>query len=264
MDTLPPELPIIKSDRNRTTQPGMAYKTWRYASTVVGLTNQNKLIVACLDSGCVMTIIDADLANSLGLPLQKCTPVPVAGIGSRHLSSAFVSFDAFFLGADNTACIRIEAHLVENLKAKLLIGMDVMGYEGFRLDFNAKTVKIASCMGLEIPISIHAKPHHAAQRAVYAAEYVVIPPRSVVRVPARVQAALPDDRDYVFEGRHRQAAFYSHLVDANFAWVQAVNDTGDLVALRQRDRTGTLYEADMPMACAVEPEAAELGRSPTG
>jgi hypothetical protein len=35
---------------------------------------------------------------------------------------------------DNAACIRIEAHLVENLKAKLLIGMDIMGHEGFRLD----------------------------------------------------------------------------------------------------------------------------------
>ncbi|KAJ5534656.1 hypothetical protein N7527_000910 [Penicillium freii] len=46
-----------------------------------------------------MTIIDAELAKSLGLPLEKCTPVPVTGIGSRHLSSAFVSFDAFFCGA---------------------------------------------------------------------------------------------------------------------------------------------------------------------
>jgi hypothetical protein len=32
----------------------------------------------------------------------------------------------------------IEAHLVGNLKAKLLIGMDVMGHEAFRLDLDAK------------------------------------------------------------------------------------------------------------------------------
>jgi hypothetical protein len=55
--------------------------------------------------------------------------VPVAGIGSRHLSSAFVSFDVFFRGPEYTACIHIEARLVENLKAKLLIGMDVMGHD---------------------------------------------------------------------------------------------------------------------------------------
>ncbi|KAG0156744.1 hypothetical protein PDIDSM_3925 [Penicillium digitatum] len=102
-DALPPDLPIIRSDRARATQPGKAYKSWRYASTVVGLIDQHKLLVACLDTGCVMTIIDADLAKSLGIPLQKCIPVPVAGIGSRHLSSAYVSFDAFFRGADNAA-----------------------------------------------------------------------------------------------------------------------------------------------------------------
>ncbi|KAJ5261633.1 hypothetical protein N7497_004097 [Penicillium chrysogenum] len=140
----------------------MAYKAWRSASTVVGLTSQQKLLVACLDTGCVMTIIDAELAKSLDLPLQKCTLVPVAGIGSRHLSSAFVSFDTFFRGPENAACIRIEAHLVENLKAKLLIGTDVMGHEGFRLDFDSKKVKIPSCMGLTVPNSMHAKRPHAA------------------------------------------------------------------------------------------------------
>lgn len=89
--------------------------------------------------------------------------MPVADIGSRHLSSAFVSFDTFFRGADNAACIRIEGHLVDNLKAKLLIGMDVMAHESFRLDFGAKTVKIPSCMGLTVSISTHAKPYHAAR-----------------------------------------------------------------------------------------------------
>ena len=86
----------------------------------------------------------------------------MVGIGSRHLLLAFVSFDAFFRGSDNAACVRIEAYLVDNLKAKLLIGMDVMGHEGFCLDFDAKTVKIPSCMGLTVPISTHAKPHYAA------------------------------------------------------------------------------------------------------
>ncbi|CAP97676.1 hypothetical protein EN45_101250 [Penicillium chrysogenum] len=42
-------------------KPDMAYETWRCASTVVGLTTQQKLLVACLDTSCVMAIIDADL-----------------------------------------------------------------------------------------------------------------------------------------------------------------------------------------------------------
>ncbi|KAJ5842655.1 uncharacterized protein N7525_000396 [Penicillium rubens] len=67
----------------------------------------------CLDSRRLDDLAEA--ASSLS-GYRQCIPVPVADIGSRHLSSAFVSFDTFFRGADNAACIRIEAHLVDNPK----------------------------------------------------------------------------------------------------------------------------------------------------
>lgn len=107
------------------------------------------------------------------------------------------------------------------------------------------------------------KPHHAAERAVYADRHIVVPANPITRVQARVPSKLPDDRDYVFVGHHHQVAFYSHVVDANFAWVQAVNNTPNDMVVRRRERIGTLFEADMPMACAVESEAAELSKSPT-
>lgn len=71
--------------------------------------------------------------------------------------------------------------MVENLKAKLLIEMDAMGHEVFRLNSDSKTVKTTSCMGLTVPISMHAKHHHAGQRAVYSAAHVVIP-RDLLRM----------------------------------------------------------------------------------
>lgn len=46
-----------------------------------------------------------------------------------------------------------------NPGAKLLIGMDVLRHEGFRLGLDAETIEIASCRGLTVPISTHAKPH---------------------------------------------------------------------------------------------------------
>jgi hypothetical protein len=87
--------------------------------------------------------------------MQKCTPVLVIGIGLRYLSSTFITLDLYFRGADNAAYIPIEAYLVENLKAKLLISIDVMGHKGFRLDFDAKTVKILSYINLTVPISTY-------------------------------------------------------------------------------------------------------------
>ncbi|CAP94836.1 hypothetical protein PCH_Pc18g06120 [Penicillium rubens Wisconsin 54-1255] len=89
----------------------------------------------CLDSRRLDDLAEA--ASSLS-GYRQCIPVPVADIGSRHLSSAFVSFDTFFRGADNAACIRIEAHLVDNPKGNTAPYPDVsvslrrsqfMGYE---------------------------------------------------------------------------------------------------------------------------------------
>jgi hypothetical protein len=74
----------------------------------------------------------------------------------------------------------------------------VVGHEGFRLDFDSKKVKIPSCMGLTVPNSMHAKRPHAAHWVVYATAQVAIPTRSIVRVPARVQAPLPEDRHVEF------------------------------------------------------------------
>ena len=43
-----------------------------------------------LDSGCVMTLIDSRLAKTLQLELHHTANIPVAGIGSKHVSSAYV------------------------------------------------------------------------------------------------------------------------------------------------------------------------------
>lgn len=83
-------------------------------------------------------------------------------------------FGASALTSQTTTVPFFHFTLVDNRKAKQLIGMDVMGHEGFRLDLDAKTVKIASCMGLSVPIAVHAKPHHAAECPVYADAHVVV------------------------------------------------------------------------------------------
>ncbi|KAG0158329.1 hypothetical protein PDIDSM_5842 [Penicillium digitatum] len=103
-DALPPDLPIIRSDGHELLSRG-----W-----LTSLANPAAKVNTC-KSEHLQSVHQCRRRDRI-----------------RHLSSAYVSFDAFFRGADNAACIRIEAHLVENLKAKLLIGMDVIGHEGFR------------------------------------------------------------------------------------------------------------------------------------
>lgn len=58
-----------------------------------------------------MSIIDAELAKSLNLPLEETKPIPVSGIGSKHVSTHYVNLDVYFRGSDNVAKLTMEAHL---------------------------------------------------------------------------------------------------------------------------------------------------------
>ncbi|CAP86819.1 hypothetical protein PCH_Pc20g14900 [Penicillium rubens Wisconsin 54-1255] len=61
--------------------------------------------------------------------------------------------------------------------------MDVLGPEGFILDFPHSQAIIESYENLSFSIALYAKPHHVSKRPVYASS----------------KSALTKDRDYIFE-----------------------------------------------------------------
>ncbi|KAJ5261593.1 hypothetical protein N7497_004056 [Penicillium chrysogenum] len=85
------DLPVIPSARQGSDHaPGYAFRSWRYATATVALVQKHKLTTACLDSGCVMTLIDSRLAK--GLAQLGCTetpmaPIPVSGL-QWHISDS--------------------------------------------------------------------------------------------------------------------------------------------------------------------------------
>ncbi|KAJ5543523.1 hypothetical protein N7535_005948 [Penicillium sp. DV-2018c] len=213
--------PIIPSDNVYPSQaPGQVYKTWRYLSASVGVADRDRIITACIDTGCVMTLIDEKFAMTLNADVKTTTPISVSGIGSIHLSNKYIVIPLYFEGESNVAKLTVEAHLVPDLKATLLIGMGVIASEGFRIDTEERTIRIASCMGIKIPVSVHAKPNHQERRIVRSANHLTIPPRSYAFIDTQT-SKLPEDRDYIFQGSHNRLHIYNHLVDANLAWVYA-------------------------------------------
>lgn len=63
-------------------------------------------------------------------------PIPVRGIGfTIHKCKEFAVIDLYIPGKDSrTAKITHEVHLINDLKAKLLIGVDIMGLESIVAD----------------------------------------------------------------------------------------------------------------------------------
>ena len=76
----------------------------------------------------------------------------------RHKSEEFAALSLYFSGKNDAeklvyASVRCEIHLVEGLRANLLIGNDIILPENFVIDIEKKTTLIGSCKVI-IPISV--------------------------------------------------------------------------------------------------------------
>lgn len=86
----------------------------------------------------------------------------VRGIkSSKHESKEYIPLSLYFSGKDNMgqqvyASLTCEIHLVEGLKANLLIGNNIMSLEGFIIDVKRHSVFIRSC-GVTVSIDVRQK-----------------------------------------------------------------------------------------------------------
>ncbi|KAJ5203188.1 hypothetical protein N7449_005267 [Penicillium cf. viridicatum] len=226
-------LPLYESDRTKMHGPGYAFRTWRYATATVALETRDQCITACLDTGCVMTLIDAEIARKLGPPINKLkNPILVNGIGSQHIPEECIHLDVYFMGRKATAKLTIEAHLVAELKAKLLIG-------------------------------IQSKPDRMEAKPVYAKEKIVIPPHSMANIPINVETNLPNGRDFIFHPDEGNATMHTHVVDVSFSFVPVANHTPVTQTIPRRIYIGTVTETEYTTAYAVHSNAAILAANPS-
>lgn len=85
------------------------------------------------------------------------TPLKVRGIGaSKHKSAQFAELPLFLLGENNKrqkvyASIRCELHLVDGLRANILISNNILAPESFVLNVGLSHALVGSC-GVKIAI----------------------------------------------------------------------------------------------------------------
>ena len=129
------------------------------------------------------------------------TPLKVRGIGtSKHESAQFAEVSLFFPGESGEgqqvyASIRCELHLVEGLRANILIGNDILAPEGFVLNVALGHALVGSC-GVKITIRAKQRDQFLKKRLL-AEKDGVVPPRSETMVPL-LPIPLLDDRDFLF------------------------------------------------------------------
>ena len=174
------------------------------------------------------------------------TLLKVRGIRfSKHELDEFVSMSLYFLGIDSTNCpayahIHRKLHIVEELKANLLVGNDILAIKRVIIDLGNKSAMISSC---QVTISISARPRdHLVRRKVLVDRSLTIPPESEALVQF-VYSNLPDDRDFFFNPiPHSHLILFSYILNDSTCRVLVRNVSHQPILLPRHQQLGTLTE----------------------
>ena len=256
-------LPIIKSTSSSEKEVGSghAFRQYHYATIDILLSpEQPEPKKGCADSGCSVTLVDKAFLKSL---LPDCTirtmstPITVRGLGSNlHQTAEYAIVPLYFQGTDSAGARVLamtsprEIHIVDQLKANILIGMDIMVPEDIDIIVTRSIASIGSCK-VEVPIEVKSVGK-TVRLPVHAKQTTVVPPRSKARISVH-HASLPD-RDFLFEPADSLLSLYAHLVDSSVPAVLAENDTDVPITVPRNHRLGTVYDTDFDNCYLVSQE----------
>ena len=145
-------------------------------------------------------------------------------------------------GREVYASITCELHLVDGLKANMLVENDVLCTEGFAVNLYNSSALIHSC---SVRIIITARQHSEflRHRALVSASTIISPYSEALVAFQRIK--LPDSRDFLFSSAPQQhLTLYSHLLDHTSTTVLIRNNAGHAIKIPLHHRFG--YVTELP------------------
>lgn len=267
--------PVIISQARPDCSKGLAFLSWHYATFAARLEENGAEHDLCGDTGCIMSLVDRKFLqkNLPGLQiLQSNAEITVRGIGAyTHLCSEYTIVTIYVPGNIDgrrvLASITHQLHIVKNLQAEILVGMDILSPENAVIDIGRQKLTLPLCRNLQTDLTITLKLTRTTGRIVLANKLVTVLANSVMAVPIRLKKAntqLPPNQDFFFQpiprGLHLgpQGRPRTHIVDINFTFVKVQNATNRPVIIPRKARLDKINDYKEENCHAINAEEAHL------
>lgn len=141
----------MKSAADGAKGDGLGFRGWHYATIKARLQKPSSPSYdICLDTGCTMSLMDRVFLTeaSPGRPTRRmASPISVRGLGTtNHNTNEYVLLQISIPAINGRiALIERELYVVDDLRAKILIAVDILGQEAIMLDIGRHTGAIHSC-----------------------------------------------------------------------------------------------------------------------
>ena len=145
------KLQIIESISKLTGKPDYGFRGYYYVTAAFKINDQD--FPVCIDTGCAMTLIDRKLFKDIILTVKPSlisSPISVRGLGeSVHKTKKYIHVIVDLKGKSKnksvTGRLIIEAHVVENLRANMLVDNNVIEPQRMRIDPANRELVIGAC-----------------------------------------------------------------------------------------------------------------------
>lgn len=248
------DLTVVTSTAPKTTNsPGYAFRGRRYAQLQVSIASpHNEQVPVCLDTGCTMSLIDRKLLqqhNPTAIIHRTKTDTKVRGLGNTlYDASDFTEVDFYIRSKNNVvAHFQREIHIVEDLPANALIGIDIATVEGWLIDLDAEKLTMPKNYGISVNISTQCRAKIEPIQ-VFAKEKSIIKPhcRAMITISTSKgeQLELPC-RDIVFEPSALDAlTTFPSLVTDGCSGIIVQNDANIPVTISKYTHLGKIVDSD--------------------
>ena len=246
-----------------------AFRNYHYAVTHISWESASKKKKTCADADCIMIMIDRTFI-SVTAEVKKIT----TKISIRDLESKIHHFDEYAVYIfyikdvlfDNTrifAQITREIHIVDDLKADMLIEADILTPKRMIIDFVTQFIKIGNCRDIVVPMNSCAR-FEPVKRTMKSLSKTILPPRITMLVSiAYADGKLSENRNLLFESQCALSLgladeVYAHMIDVSFHVIQIRNDIDQTIVISRKARLEVLDEYEQNECFPIEAHHADL------
>ena len=262
-----PNEKLVRSNAMNVSAKGYGFRGWRYATVQARLSQDGQVNSMCLDTGCTASLIDRGFLkeHAPNMEIKKmASPMKVQGLGSSsHSAEDYVDLDIYFpTNHGKTVVIHREIHIVDDLKANILIGTDILVLERIDVLLSQRKAIIGSCENVELDINVTTLPNQT-NRLLMSNSQTTIPAYGSTIVQIRPLHGLPTDRDLLFEPDCRLADAYTSIVDHQLSSIELRNSSDKAVVIPRHTHLGRIVEYEADGCFLANPDLLRAGSKPT-
>jgi hypothetical protein len=221
----------------------------------------------CVDTDCIMSLIDKTYLQKFLSSVKILHTDDFISVRDIeiviHNCSEYVYLKLFISESFEIAKFSHQAHIVDNLRTKFLMNMNILEFEEIILDISRRKLILSLCENLKIFIRVISKSKFRINRVILVERFISVSAKSMISMSIKMKNSI-SDRDYIFQSVTRDLNLDSieevmtHLINANLVAMQIINFTNKSMIISRKTRLNQLMKYEKHECYVIDATKASL------